>query len=144
MRYLKDFSVFGLLVISLFNMINTSIQIPLEQQVEESKEVKFCLLECMACKELWGGNYDGHACASGCFLTEGRSIDQDCRLGTNMPKRYTDLKSTDQCKKQCEICTMKYSSRNYDKSKCLETCDQVLGKERDETCNKFLSLYKIK
>lgn len=115
----------------------------MEPHEEVSKEVKFCLLECMACKELWGQNYGGHACASGCFLTEGRSIDQDCRLGTNMPKRYEELKSTDQCNKQCEICVVKYTSRNYDENKCLATCDQTLGKERDATCSRFLTLYKV-
>ncbi|XP_045183986.1 uncharacterized protein LOC123542284 [Mercenaria mercenaria] len=143
MKHIKDFRILGFLVIALINMIQTTTQAKIEPQEEESKDVKSCLFECMACRELWGAIYDGHACASGCFLTQGASIDQDCRLGANMPKRYAEIKSTDQCKKQCELCSMKFTSHKYDRNKCLDTCSLTNGKSRDASCSKYLTLYKV-
>lgn len=123
------------------------IQVTSQAAVEhppETKEIKDCLLECMSCRELWGAIYDGHACANGCFLTNGGSIDQDCRLGASMPKRYAEIKSIDECRKKCKLCATKYSPQNYDANKCLETCDLTTGKHRDSTCSHYLTLFKLK
>lgn len=121
----------------------TTQKFAFEEHPPTSPEVKECLLECMTCKEFWGDMYDGHACANGCFLTDGDSIDINCRLGTNMPKRYAELKSTNECTKQCDTCFDRLSKTRYDVLKCKQVCEITTGRQRDENCKTYSSMFRL-
>ena len=103
-----------------------------EKQV--SKEAERCLLECLTCVELWGRVYDGNACARGCLITDGGSIDNDCQNGINISKRYAVMKARDECHIQCFLCLSKMTKRHYDYSRCINACEQSRGMQRDTKC----------
>ena len=106
-----------------------------------SGKYKTCLLECLSCVELWGNIYDGSACANGCALTDGSSIDANCEHGVYVRKRFEKIQAEDKCKKQCKYCAMELSKIHYSESKCLRTCAEGAGV--DAYCSKHLTWYSM-
>ena len=136
--YISDITVWTVAIILICGRV--SYQKPTFQRAA-TKDYQSCLLECLACVELWGTIYDGNACANGCAITGGKSIDSNCEHGINIRKRFESLKAQDNCKKQCSICVNKLSNVHYNMSKCQQACAQ--SAEVDLECMRHLNWYDM-
>lgn len=124
----------------LLIFIRTADQKPMLNLASKTS-YKNCLLECMTCVEMWGNIYDGSACANGCALTDGASIDSNCEHGVNVGKRFKKLKAEDECKKQCKYCVKELSEIHFSESKCTQSCAD--GAEPDLYCTRNLIWYDM-
>ena len=85
--------------------------------------------------------YDGSACANGCALTDGSSIDANCEHGVYVGKRFEKLQAEDKCKQQCNYCVMELSKIHYSESRCLQACAEEA--EVDTYCTRHLTWYDM-
>lgn len=138
-QFISDFNTFALLCVVFISLMQTTISQARPEDEELSQEHKACLLECLRCVELWGSNYDGHACADTCFLSDGRSIDSECKLGVDMGKRYAKWKATERCRKQCMSCAL--SSVNYNERACVIACERSSGSDTDPKCSRQKQMF---
>lgn len=132
-RVVSDYNNIVFLVLLVVSWSKTTKSFAIPEEPELSPEHKACLYECLTCVELWGDNYDGATCAEDCALSDGASIDHECKNGVDLSKRYAKWKATVSCKKQCVSCAM--SSEMYDERACVISCDKSSGSEFDVKCS---------
>ncbi|XP_052770224.1 uncharacterized protein LOC128209982 [Mya arenaria] len=139
----KDTAILVLTAVLVLVFAQTIFAMPIEEE-EYSPEYKSCLLECLTCVEMWGDVYNGQACADKCLITDGTSIDHECRLGVKIGKRYLGLKATNDCIDQCKLCsTTSSSSVHYNDRACVAACELSSGLNFDKKCEHHLNMYTL-
>ena len=124
----------SVLLILAITLSSATLSFAMPEEEELSPQHKACLYECLRCEEMWGDNYDAHACADNCLFTNGASIDHDCTSGVAFAKRNWQ-QTTQACEELCVKCAE--TTPNYGLPSCISAC-KTGASSSDYTCSKYV------